>query len=122
MLIVEKHQDQGLLFQLFSCGPRNFIVPGKPNAFPRLDMLAQFIQYDDARPVADDVRVHREQEESSFFVCQVKLFLPDVEDIFGGDVRPDRGEPAHSKVGVIVQDPFHRKLDYAGLLPSCKTS
>ncbi len=56
---------------------------GEPNAFLGAYVVDQRAQDDDARAVADIVRVHREEEHRAFLIGDVELVLVDLKDLAG---------------------------------------
>ena len=70
----------------------------------------------DARPVADDMGVHREQEQSALGVGAVELPAEHLEHTGRRRVRPQSAEPVHGPVRVVVADPLHGQFHDAGRL------
>src|SRR5215472_15339357 len=60
----------------------------------------------DARAIADDVRMHRELEDTSVGVGGVQLAPEHVEDVGGRRVGPERLEAMHHEVDRIVAHPL----------------
>src|SRR3954451_7248135 len=92
-------------------------VRGEPDALVAAHMADELFQDQDARAVADDMRMHGELEEAALAVRGIELPLEDVEYIRWGRVRPERREAVHVEVHRVVANPFHRQLDHAGRVP-----
>ena len=94
--------------------PRDLLVRREPHIAVRRHVGDQFVEDEQARPVADDMRVHGQQEQAALGVGGVELAPEDVQHRCRRRVRPQRLEAVHVEVDGVVADPLHRQLDDAG--------
>ena len=55
---------------------RDLFVRREPHARPRLHVRHEPVEHGDARSMADDVRVHRQDEQSALLVRAVEFHFP----------------------------------------------
>jgi hypothetical protein len=73
--------------------PRDLFVRRKPDSLARANVLNRPLKHSYARTMANDVRVHGQDEDRPFLVSLIELGAPDVEDLVRRRVWPERCLP-----------------------------
>ena len=86
----------------------------KPNIALGLGHADQFLNNPDARPIADDVGMGGQLENTAFLICRFKLTPENIKHRGGWRMGAQGLETVHHEIDRIITYPLYRQFDHTG--------